>query len=261
VALVRPPVELPPAGAVVGAVALATIAALLVLVAGRVGPLWGAAIGCATVVSVALVDGGAWASLAHEDWPLLILAGAGFALCLRAPAPRGIALRVLALSLPLAVLYWVKNPGLARYVSQLVPELALVTAIGLATVQRGRLLVGTAAAALVAAGAVAASRPDVGKDAFQELVPVLERAPAGAIVTATPDAFGFLLSDRAVRGYRLGEQGLVLVDGAARALAPELAVEGTLLKRVQVINGFLRPDGTVDRDAVLLYRGRLVAAR
>jgi hypothetical protein len=256
--LIRPPVELPPVGAMVGALALAVVTAVLLVAAGRIGGPWAACIALAIVVPLALLDGGAWASVARQDWPLLVLALAGFALCLRAPGPRAFALRIVALSLPLAVLYWVKNPGLARYVAQLVPELALVAALGLGTLHRARLRVAAAVAAAVATGVVTSSQPPVGTDAFQELASTLEHAPAGALVTVAPDAYGFLLPERPIRAMRAGAEGLVLVDGAARTYAPGLAVEGKLLRRIPVITGFLRPDGAVDRDPALLYRGRVV---
>ena len=167
----------------------------------------------------------------------------------------------MALSLPLAVLYWVKNPGLERYVAQLVPELALVAALGLGTLGRARLAVATAASALVTAGIALSSQPVIGVDSFQELAPALERAPAGPLVTATPDAYGFLLPERPVRRLQAGAEGLVLLDGAARAYAPGVRVEGKLLRRIPVLTGFRRPDGAVDRRPALLYRGRVASSR
>ena len=256
--LVRPPVDLPPVAAIAGALALAALAAMLLLMAGKVGGLWAACIAASVVVPLAVLDGGAWTSVARQDWPLLLLGLGGLALCLRSPRSRSTALSIVALSLPLAVVYWVKNPGLERYVAQLVPELALVAALGLATLGRARLPVATAASALLTAGIALSSQPSIGVDSFQELAPVLEGAPAGPLVTATPDAYGFLLPERPIRRLRAGAEGLVLIDGAARAYAPGLEVDGKLLRRIPVITGFLRPDGTVDREPALLYRGRVV---
>ena len=258
VGLVRPPIELPPAAAIAGALGLAGLAAALLLVAGRVGGLWAACIVVSVIAPVALLDGGAWASVARQDWPLLLLALAGLALCLRAQGPRSIALRIVALSLPLVVIYWVKNPGLDRYAAQLVPELALVAVVGLGTLGRARLLAATAASALVTVGIASSSQPSIGVDSFQELAPALERAPAGPLVTAAPDAYGILLPERPIRRLRAGAEGLVLLDGAARAYAPGLEVDGKLLRSIPVITGFLRPDGAVDREPALLYRGRVV---
>ncbi len=261
VGLVRPPVELPPAAAIVGSLGLAGLAAVLLLVAGRVGGLWAACIAASIVAPLALLDGGAWSAVARQDWPLLLLALAGLALCLRALGTRSIALRIMALSLPLAVLYWVKNPGLERYVAQLLPELALVAALGLGTLGRTRLAMATAASAFVTAGIALSSQPVIGVDSFQELAPALERAPAGPLVTATPDAYGFLLPERPVRRLQAGAEGLVLLDGAARAYAPGVHVEGQLLRRIPVLTGFRRPDGAVDRRPALLYRGRVASIR
>jgi hypothetical protein len=261
VGLVRPPVELPPAAAIVGSLGLAGLAAVLLLAAGRVSGLSAACIAVSLLAPFALLDGGAWSAVARQDWPLLLLALAGLALCLRARGTRSIALRIIALSMPLAVLYWVKNPGLERYVAQLVPELALVAALGLGTLGRARLAVATAASALVTAGIALSSQPAIGVDSFQELAPALERAPAGPLVTAAPDAYGFLLPERAIHRLQAGAEGLVLLDGAARAYAPGVRVEGKLLRRIPVSTGFLRPDGAVDRRPALLYRGRVASPR
>jgi hypothetical protein len=258
VGLVRPPVDLPPTAAIVGSLGLAALAAALLLMADRVGALWAACIAVSIVAPLAMLDGGAWTAVGRQDWPLVLLALAAFAVCLRAPGTRSIALRILALSLPLAVLYWVKNPGLDRYVAQLVPGLALVAAVGLGTFGRARLSVATAAAALATAGVALSSQPPIGVDSFQELAPVLEGAPAGPLVTSAPDAYGFLLPGRSIRRLRVGAAGLVLLDGAARAYAPGVEVEGKLLRSIPVITGFLRPDGAVDRKPALLYRGRVV---
>jgi hypothetical protein len=77
-------------------------------------------------------------------------------------------------------------------------------------------------------------------------------------VTAAPDAYGLLLPERPIRRLRAGAEGLVLLDGAARVYAPDLKVAGKLLRSIPVITGFLRPDGAVDREPALLYRGRVV---
>jgi hypothetical protein len=212
----------------------------------------------AVVTPLALLDGGAWTSVGRQDWVLLLLALSGFALCLLARRARSTAIRIVVLSLPLVALYWVKNPGLDRYVAQLVPELALLAAVGLGTLGRARLAVATAAAALATAGVALSSQPSIGVDSFQELAPVLEGGPAGTLVTAAPDAYGLLLPERPIRRLRIGAEGLVLLDAAARAYAPGLQVDGKLLRRIPVITGFLRPDGRIDRDPALLYRGRVV---
>ena len=255
-AVVRPPITAPDALTVGAAAVLVSVAAAVVLLAGRMGRVVAFAVAAAVVVPLAALDGGAWSSVARRDWALLGLAGAGLVLGLRAEATRSIMLRIIGLSLPLAVVYWAKNPGLERYLAQLVPELALVAALGIGTLRRQTVLV--AAAGVAVAGALASSSPPAGPDAFQELAPKLERAPAGILVTAAPDAYGVLLSDRGIRVMRPGAEGLVLVDAAARAYEPDLRVDGEVISRIPVTTGFLRPDGTVDRAPAVLYRGRVV---
>jgi hypothetical protein len=256
-AIARPEAGLPSATSIAGGVALIVLAAVVLVLAGRLSPIASACVVAAMVLPVVLVDDGAWLAVAEDDWPLLALAACGVALCLRFETSRPTALRILALSFPLAVVYWVKNPELARYAAQLVPELALLGALGVGTLGRARSTAAAGAAALVAVGALLASQPAVGSDNFQELAPKLAKAPPGVLVTAAPDAFGFLLPDRPVRTLQAGAEGLVLVDGAARAYAPGLKVDGRLIRRIDVITGFLRPDGTIDTLPARLYRGRV----
>ena len=73
--LVRPPVELPPAAAIVGSLGLAGLAAALLLAAGRIGGLWAACIAVSVLAPLALLDGGAWSTVARQDWPLLARPG------------------------------------------------------------------------------------------------------------------------------------------------------------------------------------------
>lgn len=261
VALLRPGIGLPPAAALGGGALLIALAVTLLLVADRLSPLGATCIALSAILPFALLDGGAWASLARQDWALLALAAAGLGLCLRSPLQRANAIRIVALVLPLATAYWVKNPAMVRYLAQLVPALALLAALGLGTLDRRRLAATTAAAGLVAAAAIGSSQPAIGVDAFQELAPALERAPAGTIVTAAPDAYSVLLPQRRALTMRPGATGLVLVDGAARAYSPDLRAEGAVVRRIPVTTGFLRPDGVVDRRPALLYRGRVVVAR
>ena len=131
--------------------------------------MWGACIAVAIIAPLALLDGGAWTSVARQDW-LLLLALAGFVLCLRARSTRSIALRIVALSLPLAVIYWVKNPGLDRYVAQPRSEPRPAGRCRIGNAQRARLAVAAAASALVTAGIALSSQP-IGVDLFQELAP------------------------------------------------------------------------------------------
>ncbi len=139
----------------------------------------------------------------------------------------------------------------------LLPALAVVAGLGLGRL-RPVLLAGAAGLAL--ACALQGSVPSFGPDAFPGIASRLEHAPPGPLVTAAPDAYGALLSDRAVRVMRPGATGLVLVDGPARLYEPGLRVAGRLVGEIPAGPGFLRPDGRVDDDPVLLYRGTVVRA-
>lgn len=255
--LVRSPVTAPDLRALAGAVVVACVAGAALLVTRRMGTGTALGLAGAVILALGLADRGAWSSLAGRDGALLLLAAAGLVLACRRPDARTAALGVVALALPLAAVYWVKNPGLERYLIQLVPALALVAALGIGTVRDRRLA--AAAGALALAGALAAAPRSVGVDAFRELAPSLEHAPAGALVTAAPDAYAVLLPERPIRTMRRGATGLVLVDGAARALEPSLRARGTVVARIPVLTGFLRPDGVVDRRPALLVRGRVVS--
>ena len=92
------------------------------------------------------------------------------------------------------------------------------------------------------------------------LSPIL-RLPRGQAPTVPTGAYGFLLPERPIRRLQVGAEGLVLLDGAARAYAPGVHVEGKLLRRIPVITGFRRPDGAVDSRPALLYRGRVASIR
>ena len=256
-AAIRPPLSAPGTSTIAAALLVTAISVAVLLSADRIGKPGYAGIVGSVVSAVVLLDDGAWTSLARRDWALVGLAVIGAALAAGRAAPRAKALRVLALSLPLIAAYWAKNPGLERYAAQLVPELALVAAIGIGTLGRRSAVASLAAGSAFLCALIAPAR-SVGVDAFRELAPGLERAPAGPIVTATPDAYALLFPGRTVKVMRPGARGLVLMDGAARALEPGLRAEGRVVLRIPVITGFLRPDGIVDRRPAVLYRGRVV---
>jgi hypothetical protein len=88
----------------------------------------------------------------------------------------------------------------------------------------------------------------------------LGTAPPGALVSAAPDAYGYLLPGRAQRTLRPGARGLVLLDAAQRAYAPGLTACGTAVARIGAGHGFQRPDGGLDRGRATLVRGTVVAA-
>jgi hypothetical protein len=95
---------------------------------------------------------------------------------------------------------------------------------------------------------------------FAGLAGPLGTAPPGALVSAAPDAYGYLLPGRAQRTLRPGARGLVLLDAAQRAYAPGLTACGTAVARIGAGHGFQRPDGGLDRGRATLVRGTVVAA-
>lgn len=77
------------------------------------------------------------------------------------------------------------------------------------------------------------------------------------LLTAAPDAYGFLLPHRSVRALRAGEHGLIVLDGAQRQYAPDLTARGRLIETItQVV--FVRPNGTEDRGIVRIVLGTVV---
>jgi hypothetical protein len=254
-AVLRPPLPVPSAGEAAGAALLVAAVAGLLLVSGRGGALYGIAAAAVLVALLPTLASGGFAWLARHNWPLVALACAGAALAARSRRDRTIVLRLAALALPLALVYWWKNPGSERYAAQLVPALAIAAGLGLGRLRWPVLVLAGAAAV---AAALLQAVPRSGSDSFRALAPALARAPTGALVTAAPDAYGILLPDRPIRVMRPGAEGLVLLDAAARAYEPDLTVSGTLLARLPAPAGFVRPDGRVDRAPALLYRGRVV---
>jgi hypothetical protein len=254
IGVLRPPFASATLASLPAIIALGCAAGVVLLVVERASAraAIGLAIGFMALFVVAVARGSGWQSAARRDWPLLALAVIGLGVALNQKDARTRALRLLTLVAAIALAYWWKNPGSERYVAILLPAFAVLSGLG-AGRMRPIALAGAAALALV--GAVTASTPSVGSDAFVGIATKLEHAPPGPLVTAAPDAYGVLLPDRAVRVMRPGATGLVLVDGAARAYEPELGVRGRLVERLASGPGFLRPDGTVDHAPALIYRG------
>lgn len=283
VAVLRPPLALPSGGpllllaAIAGAVLCdvaavwasgtrrrATIAAASALAALAVVALSGRvpALG-------ALVRGG--------DWPLLLLGSAGI---LRACASgRGRpALLILATVLLLGAIYVYRNAGLERYLAQLIPAVCVAAGFLVAPGPRSRAQgtaetgarrwdppiawVAAATVATVATALVVAAispRPQLAGDTFASLAGRLAAAPPGTLLSAAPDAYGFLLPGRAERTLRPGERGLILLDAAQRAYAPGLGAAGVIVARFSPPDGFERPDGTLDMGPATLVRGVVTA--
>jgi hypothetical protein len=83
----------------------------------------------------------------------------------------------------------------------------------------------------------------------------LRRAPSGPLVTAAPDAFGFLLPDRTERTLSPGAHGLILLDAAQREYETSHAATGRVVASYAPASGFERPDGTIDTGAARLVAG------
>jgi hypothetical protein len=78
---------------------------------------------------------------------------------------------------------------------------------------------------------------------------------SGTLVSAAPDAYGFLLPNRPQRPLSPGTRGLILLDAAQREYAPDLTASGVVVARLSDPNGFERPNGAVDLGPTLLVRG------
>ena len=259
VGVLRPPLSTQTLVLLAGAAAMGCAAAAALVLVGRLSRRAGVGVlaAAAGLLAAGVATVGAWQTLAGSDWALLVLAVAGLAAAAQVKELRTRTLRILALTLALALAYWWKNPDSERYAAVLLPALAVVAGLGLGRL-RPVLLAGAAGLAL--ACALQGSVPSFGPDAFPGIASRLEHAPPGPLVTAAPDAYGALLPDRAVRVMRAGATGLVLVDGPARLYEPGLRVAGRLVSEIPAGAGFLRPDGRVDDDPVLLYRGTVVQA-
>jgi hypothetical protein len=257
--IMRPVIGAPPLRLIGAGVVLAALLVAALRVPRSVTP----ALVVGVLVLLGWTDGGR--ALLRSDAPLVAAALLGIILAARRtdlrpalhPVAKALALSVLALG----VLYALKNPESERYPALLVPLLAVLAGLGLATLNlstiRARAAQVLLAAAVVAAALATAPTPiDVGPDSFALLAPDLAQS-AQPLLTAAPDAYGFLLPHRSVRALRLGEHGLIVLDGAQRQYAPDLSARGRLIETLtQVV--FVRPNGTQDRGIVRVVLGTVV---
>lgn len=269
VGLFRPPLGAPAGGPLLFLAALggSTVLQLGVARLGDVSPRrarTAVALSLLAGLTVLVLSGRGVAleSLTRDSWPLLALAAAGLLLACGTPLGQP-ALALLGTVLALGATYAYKNPGSERYLAELVPLLCVLAGFAatigprLALPVRHRPIAGAAAGILGVAllGLLAPGRPPVASDAFASLAPVLAHAPHGVLVSAAPDAYGFLLPGRRQRMLRPGARGLILLDGAQRAYAPGLGARGTVIARLAAPNGFERPNGTLDTGPATLIRG------
>lgn len=259
-AVLRPPLGwswqfvLAPAAGVVGAGVL-----LLACRAGatRRGALAGFAVAAIALAALAAAGrASAIAGLASAEWPLLAAAAISCATLWLAHRTRPL-LVILAVAGLLTAVYACKNPSSERYVANVLPLVAIVVALGLAaaTEARRRLLLGAIVALVALDALLAHSPPAPGRDPFDDIAPQLARLPPGPLVSATPDAYGVLLPDRASRRLRPGARGFVVLDAGQRYYAPGFTARGAIAFRAVPFYGFVRPDGTVDRAASTVIDG------
>ncbi|MSO94780.1 MAG: hypothetical protein EXQ81_03175 [Thermoleophilia bacterium] len=257
--VVHPTLALP-APALVVAGLLATCLAATGMVAAYREPRVGVA--ATAVTAVFLASGAAGHTVVRADALVLGLAVAGVLLLALTGGDRLMTAFVTTSAVSLVVVYTLKNPNADRYLAVLVPMAAVVAGAAVAHLGKmpGRrtLAVPVVAtllvAALLVATTVAPTRPDVGPDAFATLAPQLTDEPALPLVTAAPDAFGWLLPERSVRALRPGARGLILLDGAQRLYAPDLDARGSEVARFDQAS-FLRPNGSVDTGQMFLVTG------
>jgi hypothetical protein len=203
-------------------------------------------------------------ALWQDDWPLLLAGAAGVAvLVARRRSHQTATLTVLGIVLLLGSVYLVKNPGLARYFSLLLPAAAVLAGLGLSALSPRERVAALPAFAVVAA--MGWFQPVPGSRDF-DMFPMVARGIASTLasarpeplVTAAPDAYGFWLPGQPVRGMRPGARGAVLLDAAQRLYQPQLTAKGRAVARVSDGIAFARPDLEIDAGPAVLVVGRVV---
>jgi hypothetical protein len=246
--VLRPPLQLRLEEVVVALLGALTAAVLAILAPPRVG----VAAGLAALV-VGAARGSALPSQAAHELLVVLLFVAALTLARhdRAAAVVSVAAGALVLG------YELRNGASARYLTQLVPLVAVGIAVGAAHVRAKvwrPLAIGGAGLGVFAVVTYAAPVPP-GPDMFHSVAAALPHT-AQPILTSADDAYGFLLYPASVRPLTRGAHGLVLVDATTRAYDPGLVVHGRILERLPVGDGFVTPLGRLDRGSALLIQGR-----
>jgi hypothetical protein len=198
--------------------------------------------------------------LLSANWPLMALALGGALAACRRPSGASVTVLMASAAVPLAA-YQYRNPSSARYLSELLPLLCLLGALALPALTealsgRWRAAGAVAGLALLLAPVLSTpAQPAVGRDYFQSLALWLRHAPPGPLVSAAPDAFGYLLPDRTERTFAPGARGLILLDAAQRQYASGRAAVGRALGSYVPNSGFERPDGSIDSAPARLIAG------
>ena len=264
--LLRPPLGLPSGTGSLGLTLALTSASVVVVAAwlaqrSRVGSIVAAS--ALPIAAIALARGGrvpALDALWASEPLLLVVAAVSFPLAAGSRFRRE-ALLVAGALAALGGCYFVKNANSERYAALLWPLAAIVVGFAIAGLdrRRGYLLAPVAAAtlgAVVFTAAVSPARPEPGAGSFGALAQTLAHEH-GVLVSAAPDAYAVLLPRLAHRTLEDGASGLVLVDGAARCFDGAVHTDGHLVARITTNVPFVRNDGSLDRGAALLYRGRV----
>jgi hypothetical protein len=257
----RPPVALPDLELVV--LAVIALGCLLVVAFAPAAMARYAVVAALGVATVVVVGSSGVAELWRHDWPLLALAAVGLLVLAWNERGRPTAGVLVGCVLLLGAVYAVKNPALERYFALLLPCAALLVGIAVARAPaRARPL---ALGVIALAVTVGFLRPIPGSRDYDAFASIAERVepslPTSAVlVTAAPDAYGFLLPEHAVREMRPGARGAILLDPAQRLYAPGLRAKGEVVLRVVDEVAFARPDGELDASPAVLVRGDVVPA-
>ena len=265
IGVLRPPLALPPGG-LAGLIGLLGAGLAGQEVARRLGTSARGRLvfilACSAALAALAVSGHAPAlnALLSANWPLVALALAGALMACREPYGAELTVLVAVVAVTFAA-YEYRNPSSARYLSELIPVLCLFGAVAVATAVRatprhlGALSAAAALGLTLAPMLSTPAQPAVGRDYFQTLAVWLRHAPPGPLVSAAPDAFGYLLPERAEQAIAPGARGLILLDAAEREYAPASAAVGTPLQSYVPDGGFERPDGSIDSAPARLLAG------
>lgn len=268
-ALVRPPLSPEP-----GTLAV-VVAGLLVVGAGlgfavwaSSGPAWAqvtvlglagglGAVGIATALHQQRTLG--IAELVKHDIGVPVGVGA-LAVCLCHPATRRHAILAVGSGALLLAAYLTKNPDSERYLSQLVPLLAMASGVAISLLPaRGRLAGCVAGVVLAGTAASLAPAQLQGEDPLRRIALALPRTSAVMIV-GQPEGISFHRPDIALRAYGLGVRGLIVSDPLSRDYNSDLTPVGRVVQRVATPFAVRGRDGSIDDRGLLLVRGVLVGA-
>ena len=196
------------------------------------------------------------------DWPLVVIGVLAIVAVVRDDARGSTARFVLGALVLLGCVYVLKNPTLGRYFSLLLPAVVLLAALGAASLPRR--LVPAALGAMAVVVVAGFLQPVPGSRDYDMFSAVARSAaphlPSVALVTAAPDAYGFLLPGQTVYAMSPGRRGAVLLDAAQRLYLPGLTARGRVVARVGDEIAFARPDGEIDAGEAVVVLGRVVEA-